>query len=196
MIMLMVIMVSVMLAACNEEHNDVDENDANGDKHQEKEEKEETTNSDGEKTKVEDQLDLAIGDTGTFDTTIGIYEVTVESAELVGPELEGIETELDDFLLLDMSIKNIGEKPLSLEDVIVSLDVTKDLDKSGFHDSSEAFESVSTFSGKIESGETIGGQFIAQVYKSDIYYFRENPGTVAAGGSNQVIWNIPVEELK
>ncbi|WP_284139665.1 DUF4352 domain-containing protein [Virgibacillus sp. LDC-1] len=209
MVTLIVFMLflAVSLIACNnEEKNTDDENkDNQEEKQQETEEKddqnksyekEETKTSGKKNIKVEDQLDLKIGDTGTFDTTLGTYEMTVESAKLVGPEFEGIESRLDNFILVDLKIKNTSNETLQVEDLMMSMQVTEYLDGSGFTDSSKLFENLKTFSGSINPGEEMHGQFIAEIYESETYYFRENPGTVAGGGSNQVIWNMPAEEVK
>ncbi|WP_330948631.1 DUF4352 domain-containing protein [Virgibacillus sp. MG-45] len=204
MVTLIVFMLflAVSLIACNneDENQNLDEEkqqetEGTDDKNK-SEEKEEAKTSGNKNIKVEDQLDLVIGDTGTFDTTIGTYEMTIESAKLVGPEFEGIESQIDNFILVDLTIKNMSDDSLNLEDVMMSIQVTEDLDESGSHDSSHVFDSVNTFLGSINPGEEAKGQFIAEVYNSETYYFREDPGNVAAGGSNQVIWNIPAEEVK
>ncbi len=193
-----ILFIVVMLTACNNETEDeANENQATSQKQHEKEEKDETTNSDGEKnTKVEDQLDLKIGDTGTFDTTIGTYEMTLHTAELKGAELDGVTSQLDAFILLNIAIHNTSQKDLSIEDIIMSMEVTDNLEQTGSLDGAGAFESIEEFTGVIKPGEEKTGQFIAEVFEADKYYFREDPGNVAAGGSNQVIWNIPISEVE
>ncbi|WP_284139666.1 MULTISPECIES: hypothetical protein [unclassified Virgibacillus] len=205
---MLVLVVIVTLVACNNEEKNTDdenENPKQEEKQQETEgaddqnksdEKEETETSGKKNIKVEDQLDLKIGDTGTFDTTIGTYEMTVEKAKLVGPKLDDVETELDNLILLDIRIKNISNEVITVDDIMLSMEVTDDLEGSGFFDSSNAFDSVEEFTGIIKPGEERTGQFITEVYNSETYYFREDPGNVAAGGSNQVIWNMPADEVK
>ncbi len=145
---------------------------------------------------ADDQLDLSLGDTGSFVTTLGTYDMTVTSAELKGYEFEGIESELDDWVLLDVTIKNTSDKPLNVEDVMSSMDLTEDLEGSGYMDSSGAFDSVEEFEGEIGPGEEQSAQFIAYAYDADTYYFRKNSGNVAGGSSNQVIWNIDKSDME
>lgn len=145
---------------------------------------------------AEDQLDLSIGDTGSFVTTIGMYDMTVISAELKGYEFKGIESQLDDWILLDITIKNTGDKPLNVEDVIDTMDMVDDLDSSGSMNASGAFDEINDFSGDINPGEEQTAQFIAEVFKADMYYFRKSSGNVAGGSSNQVIWNINLSDME
>ncbi len=143
---------------------------------------------------ADDQLDLAIGDTGSFVTTLGNYDMTVTAAESKGYEFEGIESELDDWILLDVTIKNTSDKSLNAEDLMSSMELTEDLEGSGYMDSSGAFDSVEDFQGEIEPGKEQSAQFIAYAYDANTYYFRKSSGNVAGGSSNQVIWNININE--
>ncbi|MBB5147058.1 hypothetical protein HNQ35_002275 [Cerasibacillus quisquiliarum] len=79
---------------------------------------------------------------------------------------------------------------------MTSLEVTDNLEGSGFFDASPSFDNVEVLTGTIQPGEEVSGQFITEAYDSEKYYFREDPGNVAAGGSNQVIWTIPADEAK
>ncbi|WP_042148756.1 hypothetical protein [Paucisalibacillus sp. EB02] len=143
--------------------------------------------------KVDDQLDLGIGDTGTFDTTLGTYDVTLVSAKLED-EINGEESDLDRFIILDFIVKNTSEETQNVEDIIYSLEVTENLEGSGFSDGSEFFDGFEKLSGKLEPNEEMEGKFITFVYDAEEYYFRKNPGNVAAGSSNQVIWTIKASE--
>ncbi|TQS74629.1 hypothetical protein DX933_11885 [Ornithinibacillus gellani] len=180
------------------ESNDTnqDNEDANAD-----DENEEAENADDEESKPgeidgEDQLDLVLGDTGHFDTTLGTYDMTVSAAELKGYDFEGIESQLDDWILLDVTIKNTSDKALNAEDVIGAMEVTDNLEGSGSIGAVGAFDAVKDFEGEIEPGEEQSAQFITEVFEADAYYFRKVSGNVAGGSSNQVIWNIKSEDLK
>lgn len=148
------------------------------------------------KEKGKDQLDLVIGDTGTFDTTLGTYEMTLDKAELKGEEYDDVITELDEIILLDITIKNTGDKVLDISELIVSMEITDDLDQSGDPNSADLFESVEEFTGNLEPGEKSTGQFITETFDADEYFFRKDPGSVAGGSSNQVIWIIQKDEIK
>lgn len=144
----------------------------------------------------EDQVDLKIGDTATVQTSIGTYELTVDEAEIVGSELDGVSTELEQLIVLDLTFKNVDSEPLSAEDIMSSLGVTDILDGPNNHNSAEAYESIDDFEGELAPGEERKTQFIADVYTAEEYYFRQNPGVVAAGTSNDVMWTIPAGEAQ
>lgn len=143
----------------------------------------------------EDQEDLKMGDTGTIETTIGTYEMTLDDAELVGPELDGEETYDDDLILLDITIKNIGDDTMDLDPAVAALLVSEDFEGGSF-DGAEDFDSVEKFSGKLDPGEEKSGQFITDVVDADEYYLLQDYGSVSAGGTNQVIWTIKKEEAE
>ncbi|MBB5147455.1 hypothetical protein HNQ35_002684 [Cerasibacillus quisquiliarum] len=197
-----------MLVACSDDKDEVKESDNNvvneenndGKDNEDAEKDDDSKDNDdlGKSTSeitTEDQLDLTLGDTGKFDTTLGTYEMTVESAELL-EELDGVESEFDYLILINLSIKNTSDHDLDVEDLMYSMEVTKEIEKSGFGDQAHNFESVKELTGIIKPGEEISGQFITHMFESDEYYFREMEGNVAAGGSNQVIWTIPADEAK
>src|SRR5699024_4036050 len=142
---------------------------------------------------TEDQLDLKLGDTGTFETTLGTYEMTLDDAELIGNELDGVKTMLDELILLDITVKNIGDTTLNIEDAIESMHISDSKDGSGFYDGAEDFESVEKFTGELEPGEEKSGQFISDVSRSDQYFFRKDSGNITAGSSNQVMWTFELE---
>lgn len=145
---------------------------------------------------AEDQLNLGLGETGSFVTTLGTYDMTVTSAEQTDYEYEGIESELDCWVILDITIKNTSDQPLNAEDVMSSMELTETEEGSGYMDAAGAFESVTEFEGDIEPGKEQSAQFIAYAYDSDTYYFRKSSGNVAAGSSNQVMWEISTSEMK
>ncbi|MBB5147453.1 hypothetical protein HNQ35_002682 [Cerasibacillus quisquiliarum] len=210
-LILTVLLISTfMLVACSDDKDEAKESDNNvvneenndGKDNDEAEKDDNTKDNDDDSGKstseitTEDQLDLKLGDTGKFDTTLGTYEMTVTSAKIIDSELDGNEPYNYGFILLDITIKNTSNHDLDAEDLMISMEVTDNLDGSGHIDSSGAFESVQELEGTIKPGEELSGQFITDIYESDEYYFREDPGNVAAGGSNQVIWTIPADEAK
>lgn len=201
-ISMLILAIIWMLGACNGTETP-NEGDAKSDNSTENtEDNSSNSEADDELTtlksieEADDQLDLSLGDTGSFVTTLGTYDMTVTSAESKGYEFEGIESEIDDWILLDITIKNTSDEPLNAEDLMSSMELTGNLEGSGYMDSSGAFESVEAFDGEIDPGEEQSAQFIAYAYESDKYYFRKSSGNVAGGSSNQVIWNIDVSDMK
>jgi hypothetical protein len=164
----------------------------------ETEETSETDSSDSEMFEVteEDQLDLRVGDTGVLQTSIGTYELTVESAEIVGTELDGEESLLDELIVLDLTFKNIGDDVINAEDVMSILEISESQEGSGFPNGASEFDSIEEFTGEIQPGEERTAQFIGDIYTSEEYYFRQIVGTVASGASNEVVWTISDEEAR
>lgn len=208
LIMLTFVMMICLVACGDGDTQDVDKNneqeesnlEGEGQKDDDIDEKSETTDDEetsnvGFDVESDDQLDLGIGDTGTFDTTLGTYEVTLVSAKLED-NIDGASSELDRFILLDLTVKNTSDEEQKVEDLLHSLEVTDYLDGSGFSDASEHFDSIEKMSGVIAPGEEMSGQFVTFVYDADEYYFRKDPGNVAAGSSNQVIWLIKASEIE
>ena len=144
----------------------------------------------------EDQLDLSVGDTGVLETSIGTYELTVESAEILGAELDGQETPLEEIILLELTFENIGDDVIIAEDIMSMLEISPLYDGSGYSNAAEVYDGIEEFTGEIQPGEERKTQFIADMMVGDEYYFRQLPGRVAAGVSNQVIWTISDEEAR
>lgn len=203
---LLILAMTWTLAACNNdapnnvnknENNQTTNNTENAPSNEDGAENEDDLSSLLESIEeAEDQLDLSLGDTGSFVTTLGTYDMTVTSAELKEYEFEGIESELDLWILLDVTIKNTSDEPLNAEDLMSSMELTEDEEGSGYMDSSGAFESVEAFEGDIAPGEEQSAQFIAYAYDEDTYYFRKSSGNIAGGSSNQVSWKINQSDME
>lgn len=181
----------------NNEDNDTDKSDDKSTEEDDSASKETDDSSKGEKfeTETEDQLELSIGDTGKFDSDLTTYEITLDDAEII-EEIDGEQSLADSFILLDLTVKNTGEETYSVEDLLYGLEVTDNPDSSGYQDYSEEFESVEQMTGELAPGEEMSGQYITEIYKSDVYYFRLRSGIAASGSSNQVTWVIPVTDVK
>lgn len=181
--------------ASDDSESGADEDDSATEEDEDSEES--SSEKDGSfKIKTEDQLDLGIGDTGKFDTTLGTYELTLDKAELLGKELDGEETFADELILLDVTIKNTSEETLHIEDLMESMEITEDQDKSGYEDAAGAFDSLEKFEEELKPGEESSGQFISNVFNAEEFYFMKTPGNIAGGSSNQVIWTIKADEAK
>ncbi|HEY4601378.1 MAG TPA: hypothetical protein VIG73_08935, partial [Cerasibacillus sp.] len=127
-----------ILAGCSDDKDEVKEsdnnvvneenNDGKDNEDAEKDDDSKDNNGDsGKRTseiKTEDQLDLEIGDTGKFDTTLGTYELTVTSAKIIESELDGNEPYDYGFILLDIKIKNTSEQDLKADDIMSSIEIT------------------------------------------------------------------------
>lgn len=198
-----ILLCILMLGACSNDedvatdvdNNEEESNDLEGNEPDESENESDNETDDEEKPEVEDQLDLVLGDTGTFDTTLGTYEMTVGHAEL-SKEVEEEKSTRDGFILLDITIKNTSDHPLDAEDLIYSMEVTNNLDHSGSTDHAEGFDTVEEFNGELEPGDEQSAQFLTIVDDSDEYFFRKTVGNIGGGSSNQVVWKIQADEAK
>ncbi len=143
-----------------------------------------------------DQIGLKVGDTGYFDDTMGTFEITVNSAELLD-ELDGEESQADHFFLMNITINNTGEETWNAQDFLYGLRVTDDLEMTGYGDYAESFDSVEQMTDDIAPNEESTGQFVTEVYDGDTYYFKMRSGiTEGSGQSNNVVWEIAKEELQ
>lgn len=212
-----ILLSCIALVACNSDNEEgnteeeVDEEkvtesqeateDTEVEEDEETEETEESNDSDAASNGTfevteEDQLDLSVGDTGVLETSIGTYELTVESAEIIGTELDGQETPLDELILLELTFQNIGYEIIIAEDIMDMLEISPLYDGSGYSNAAEIYDSIEEFTGEIQPGEERSTEFIADMITDEEYYFRQLPGRVAAGSTNQVVWTIPDEEAR
>ncbi|WP_117168161.1 hypothetical protein [Paraliobacillus sediminis] len=108
---------------------------------------------------------LSLGETGQVESTIGDYEVTVESFQILD-EFED-EKSLDEvFILVNFSLTNIGEEVIQGEDVYrAKIFNNGDIGYGNISD----FESVEILKGEIGLGETVEGQFLFDQENSDYY---------------------------
>lgn len=185
---------AIILSACSEDKNE--EKEVSKEELEPSEESKEKESDPVEDDQVEDQLDLEIGDTGVFDTTLGTYEISLDTAELKGKEFEGVQSTRDDIILLDLTVRNTGDETLIIDEIIESMEIADDLDGAGSGDNGIGFDTIEALEGAIEPGEEMTGNFLTTVNESDTYYFRKNPGNVEAGTSNQVIWTIKKEDIE
>ncbi len=202
------LLLSIVLTACNGENDEANSETANksiesnsnnsmegSEKSGEDNKNDDTTNNETTKSVTKDQLELGIGDTGKFDTTIGKFEVTLDKAKVL-EELDGESSQLDVLILMDLTVKNTSDETQLVEDLLESTVASDDVDATGSSNSAEYFDSVEALKGELAPEEEISGQFIADVYESDEYYLMQRAGTQAAETSNQVIWTIPAEKAE
>ncbi|WP_339228215.1 DUF4352 domain-containing protein [Oceanobacillus sp. FSL K6-2867] len=153
------------------------------------------SNSGGFNTGTEDQEDLSIGDTGKFDSDLTTYEITLDEAQVLD-ELDGNTSQLDAYILLDITVKNTGDDAQSVQDLLYGLEVTDNLEMTGYQNYAESFDSVEEMTGELAPGEEVSGQFVTEIYEGENYYFRLRTGIAGSGSSNQVTWVIPAEEAE
>ncbi|WP_185970951.1 DUF4352 domain-containing protein [Alkalicoccobacillus porphyridii] len=145
---------------------------------------------------VEDQLDLKIGDTATIESTIGLYEITLHGVE-VTQEVDGQLSELDEYMIAELTIRNIGEEPIDALDTIGNLELTDMPEGAGMTDSAEYFEEVNSFEGDINPNEEATAQALYYTYDADEYYVLVNEGLVGTGAvKNQITFTFEKSEAE
>ncbi|SDZ18078.1 protein of unknown function [Evansella caseinilytica] len=205
-----------VLAACNsddkeenatpDDNDDVveenntpgDDNETNDEEQGNEAEEDETENRDNSASDEQfaGQLDLRLGDTGRFSDTVGAYEITIHSVKKED-EVDGKPSQLDYFLIVDLTIKNIGDSVIDAEDTVGVLDQSDDIDLSVSDDISHLYESIEQLSGELSPGEEITGQALFHSYDNDQQYLKIREGLIAAGAVyNQVIWTIDKSEIE
>ncbi|MEK3887596.1 DUF4352 domain-containing protein [Bacillus sp. FSL K6-3431] len=159
-----------------------DENETSGDK-ENNEEKSNTSSGD-----FKDQTDLKIGDSGQAESTLGKHEITIHSVKMLD-EIDGEAAMFDHFFVAEITLKNIGDKPIDAEDTIASLEITEDLEGSGSGDDSSFFNSIEALTGTIEPGQSIKGEAVFDGREANTYYIRTVSGLIASGAvKNKTTW--------
>jgi len=135
---------------------------------------------------------LQLGETGTIKDTTGEYEVTPTSFQVV-KEWEGEVPNNDDltFLVVDVTIKNIGESVLNGEELRkVDAIGGKDLTFSN----NQLIDKINELEGELQPGEKMVGQLAFALVPTDTYQlvFGLHLGSV----SNQITWELPADQAK
>lgn len=140
------------------------------------------------------QTDLRIGDTAIVQSTLGLYELTLNSAELIGTELDGEEALLDELIILKFTYKNIGEKSFKGEDEMINFGIATEPGAYQNTNAAASFDSIEFFEGNVEPGETREAEFIADTYTADEYYFETGSGAIASGAYSEIRWTFTAKE--
>ncbi|MEK4563627.1 DUF4352 domain-containing protein [Alkalihalobacillus sp. FSL R5-0424] len=137
---------------------------------------------------TEDQVDLQIGDTGVVETSISDYEVTLHSIEF-RDELNGQSTDLDTFVIANVTIKNIGDSLIDIKDSLNVFEISTGIDDGGYWETSEHYDGFEEFTGELEPGEEKNGDLLFDDLEGEEHYLKVRKGLIAAGGvKNEVTW--------
>ncbi|WP_117168157.1 DUF4352 domain-containing protein [Paraliobacillus sediminis] len=137
---------------------------------------------------------LSLGETGTMETILGNFEVTPSAVQFLEEvEDDGSYAEPGNgvFVVVDVKVKNIHDKPLESSDII-SLDLV-DRDGAGSTDN-PTFSSIESFEGEIAPGEEMTGQLIFNHFKED--YYQLQFGADLSTVSNAVTWEFTADEAE
>lgn len=131
---------------------------------------------------------LKIGETGKVESNFGYYEMTLHSFKL----LEDFHEEKlmnDVFIVVDFSVKNVGEEPLRGEDVYWA-DLFDDQD---LLQGNEFFDSVKQLPDEIAPGDTAEGEFVFDTSESEFYRLVLNYGALD-NLATSVTWEFTPDE--
>ncbi|THG88883.1 hypothetical protein AJ85_20725, partial [Alkalihalobacillus alcalophilus ATCC 27647 = CGMCC 1.3604] len=144
-----------------------------------------------------DQLNLGIGDTAQFSSNQGAYEITIDSIRKE-KTIDGESPMFDYFIIVDLTVKNIGDSVIDVTNPVGILEQTIYLDVSGSNDMSQNFESIDALTGELQPGEQLSGEALFSVREGEEdQYIRVQPGLIAAGGVyNEAVWTFTEDEME
>ncbi|GAF22845.1 hypothetical protein JCM19047_2624 [Bacillus sp. JCM 19047] len=110
--------ITFILGACSDSDDDAssapaEESSTTDDAGTDEDSENETDDTGATTEEGEDQLDLVVGDTAIMHSNIASFEFTLNSVDMV-EEIDGEMPELDGYIIASITIKNIGDEPLTL----------------------------------------------------------------------------------
>ncbi|MFC0526021.1 DUF4352 domain-containing protein [Pontibacillus salicampi] len=187
---ILTILLLLTVAACSGEQSDENNSDtsSNGESGQEssqQNEKDESTDNEQNKET------LSIGDSGTFDTTIGKYKFTLDEVSFE-KNVEGEESMAGVFVVTGVTIENKGDEPFTVNDVTSSLYVMNP--ETSTRDIPLAIGEMPKFEGEISPGESVEGKlFFDMEEDGDAYELQMNYVT-KEGASGEAVWKFTTDE--
>ena len=190
--LLMIVMLAIAGCGSSDNENNNETNDNSTNANASANDNGNNSNDDVDSNEDGDHQILQLGETGTIKDTTGDYEVTpmsfvvTDEWENQTPKIDG-----DVFLIIDVSIKNIGESVLNGEqlrkvDAIGGDETTVD--------NSALFDYVDQLEGELQPGEIMEGQFAFALPPTDTYQlaWALHLGTV----SDQITWELPADQAE
>ncbi|MCG3420740.1 DUF4352 domain-containing protein [Oceanobacillus jordanicus] len=200
-----VLSLGLFLTACNEEeqkntteNDDVSEGTSESESGSDEQEDGSDDGTTGETENgeegisVEDQLGLKIGDTATVENNFTEFEMTLDGVELT-EEAGETPSEQGNYVIVDLTITNSSDEPLTGGDAFSSTRLETKENKSGFtwfyiDGVVEAWDS------EIAPNDTQSGKLLYDVEKSEEYTL--TLGKNLEGLTNQVTYTFTPEESK
>lgn len=142
------------------------------------------------------QLHLKLGDTANIKTNISHFLLTVSSIKLTNKKIHGYASQLDSYLIANISIKNIGENTINTSDTMTTFGVTDDLKGGGDPDEANQLGLKNAIKGKLKPGETKTGEAVYEVYNAKKYYLVSDDGLVAAELINKIKFTFKASEAQ
>lgn len=176
----------LLIVACGSNGTGSEQNEGNSN----------NANPDNEVEQASDEK-LRLGDTGTLKDTIGEYEVTPTAFEITksvdGDVPSHADTHDDDFIIVDITIKNIGDSALEGPDITRSGVVLAD-DNDLKSDNRWDYEWGDQITSEIQPGEEVDGQLVFERPPSEYYELIFGYGLSSV--SSQATWYFEPDEAK
>ncbi|MBP2077505.1 DUF4352 domain-containing protein [Oceanobacillus polygoni] len=153
----------------------------------------ETTESSSENSGEfpEDQEGLGIGDTGHIGNNFAEYEITLNSVE-IQEEVAGEPTREGNYVLVDVTVKNLTNEPLSGTDALGNTFLSTDRESTGF--AWFYIDGVAEEWPEIAPGESHTGVLLYDLPVNDLYVL--NTGRNFSDLSNEVAFEFTQEEAE
>ncbi|WP_163583268.1 DUF4352 domain-containing protein [Gracilibacillus saliphilus] len=145
--------------------------------------------NDGNEKNTDDGEFLSIGETGVVESVVGDYEITVNAFEYLD-KMEGESSMLDFYILIDYTVKNIGDEVIKAED-IYGADLFDDQELS--EGNSYYYDSVNMLEGNIEVNETVDGELLFHAEESKYYDLVFNFGALESNAT-RLTWRLNADE--
>ena len=138
---------------------------------------------------------LSIGEKGVIETALGHYEITptgIRFEEEMKDEDPYQSPDNGVFIIIDVTMTNIGDKTLVSDEVITAR--LHNEDGSGGMSNYE-FQSINNFKEELDPGESYSGELLFDYSKEDTYQFSFGSAHLDSL-SNEVRWEIDSEEAE
>ncbi|MEN0642153.1 DUF4352 domain-containing protein [Alkalicoccobacillus gibsonii] len=157
---------------------------------------ENSTSNNHSQALYDDQDDLKIGDSGSVETTLATYQVTLDGLEIV-EQMNGVEPEMEVFVVADVTIKNVGENTIDINDSLLIWDISQRDEGGSYSERSQVYDVLDPFDGELEPGEEQTGQLLYENYDSEEHFIRVREGLLSSSAvKNKVTWSFSKEETQ
>ncbi|WP_163583271.1 hypothetical protein [Gracilibacillus saliphilus] len=129
---------------------------------------------------------LSLGETGKVESTVGDYEVTVQSFEIL-ETIDGEEPLQDNFILVDFEVTNTGNNAIEGKDIYDAMLFGEVLSTEN-----TSIESIDLLDETLESGDGATAQFLFDLRDSDSYDLVLNAGL--SGVATEITWRFSADE--
>lgn len=169
--------------AKSEENDSVTEEESNTDN-----ESSDSDTENEEKATGDSEEALKLGETGVVESTLGKYEVTVNSFKTLD-EFEGEEPLNELFVLVDFEVTNTGEEQINGQDIYnANLFDEEEFTK----ENTSYFESIEILDEQLEPGDSAEAQMLFELTDSTYYELVFNFGKSSV--STELTWQFDADQ--